>query len=108
MPPLGPVVVSDVGLLEKLLLFNREKTPARNVHALGTGVYGKFTVTNDISQYTKAKLFSSVGKETKVFARFSGIFTEQGESGILEDLLSNSTPRKEIGTFLALIPQSLM
>lgn len=85
MPPLGPVIVSDVGLLEKLLLFNREKTPARNVHALGTGVYGKFTVTNDISQYTKAKLFSSVGKETKVFARFSGIFTEQGESDTNRD-----------------------
>jgi len=83
--PLGPCMITDVGLLEKLQLFNREKTPARNVHALGTGVYGTFTVTNDITKYTKAKLFSSVGKQTKIFTRFSGIFTEQGEADTIRD-----------------------
>jgi catalase len=81
----GPVVAADIGLLEKLQLFNREKIPARNVHALGTGCYGTFTVTNDISKYSKAKIFSEVGKQTKLFTRFSGIFTEQGEADTNRD-----------------------
>ncbi|KAL9648072.1 hypothetical protein ABK040_012126 [Willaertia magna] len=81
----GPVVVSDVGLLEKVLQFNREKIPARNVHALGIGCYGTFTVTNDITKYTKAKVFSQVGKKTELFARFSGIFTEQGDPETVRD-----------------------
>lgn len=41
--PNGPLVACDLGLLEKLLHFNREKIPARNVHALGCGAYGTFT-----------------------------------------------------------------
>lgn len=61
--------MQDVTLLEKLTQFTREKTPARNVHALGCGAYGTFTVTNDISKYTKAKVFSTVGKKTDLFAR---------------------------------------
>jgi len=65
--------------------FAREKIPARNVHALGTGAYGSFTVTNDISKYCKAKLFSEVGKKTNIFVRFSGIFTEQGEPDTTRD-----------------------
>jgi len=83
--PMGPVVVSDVHLLEKLMQFNREKTPPRNVHALGQGCYGTFTVTNDITQYTCADLFSQVGKKTDLFARFSGVFTEQGEADTVRD-----------------------
>jgi len=77
--PHGPVVLSDHHLLEKLTQFDREKIPARNVHALGTGCYGHLTITNDISRYTRAKLFSKVGKKTDLFVRFSGIFTEQGD-----------------------------
>lgn len=83
--PLGPVMMQDVGLTEKLQHFDREKIPARNVHALGTGAYGTFVVTNDISKYTRADLFSSVGKKTPVFARFSGIFTEQGDPDTSRD-----------------------
>jgi catalase len=58
--PLGPIVMQDVGLLEKLQHFDREKIPARNVHALGTGAYGTFTVTKDVSKWTRASLFSTV------------------------------------------------
>ncbi len=58
--------------------FNRERIPERVVHAKGTGAYGTFTVTHDITQYTKAKLFSEIGKQTKLFARFSIVGGEKG------------------------------
>jgi len=83
--PTGPVLLQDHVLLEKITQFDREKIPARNVHALGTGAYGHFTVTNDISKYTIAKVFSQVGKKTPLFARFSGIFTEQGDPDTTRD-----------------------
>lgn len=83
--PTGPVVVSDLDLLERLLLFNRENIAPRKVHALGTGAYGVFRCTNDITRYTNASLFSEVGKQTKLVTRFSGIFTEQGEPETARD-----------------------
>lgn len=81
----GPVLLQDVTLLDKIGHFVREKIPARNVHALGTGAYGTLTVTNDITKYTFAKLFSYVGKKTELFTRFSGIFTEQGDADTSRD-----------------------
>jgi catalase len=83
--PHGPVVLQDTVLLEKTSKFTREKIPPRNVHALGTGAFGTFTVTNDISKYSKAKLFSQVGKTTNIFVRFSGVFTELGEADTQRD-----------------------
>jgi catalase len=83
--PMGPVVLSDTLLLEKVLHFNREQQPPRNVHALGQGAYGSFTVTNDITKYTCADLFSQVGKKTDLFARFSGVFTERGDADTVRD-----------------------
>jgi catalase len=67
----GPILLQDVYLHEKLAHFNRERIPERVVHAKGTGAYGTFKVTNDISQYTKAKIFNKIGNECKIFIRFS-------------------------------------
>jgi catalase len=61
--PRGPVLLQDVWMLEKLAHFNREVIPERRMHAKGSGAYGTFTVTNDITKYTRAKLFSQVGKK---------------------------------------------
>ena len=58
--PRGPVLLQDFVLQENLAHFVRERIPERIVHAKGTGAYGTFTVTHDISQYTKAKLFSKI------------------------------------------------
>src|ERR1017187_791093 len=58
--------------------FNRERIPERVVHAKGTGAFGTFTVTHDISKYTRAKIFSKIGKETKLFVRFSIVGGEKG------------------------------
>jgi len=81
----GPVLLQDVDLLDKLQYFDREQIPPRNVHAMGTGAYGCFTVSKDISKHSCAKLFSEVGKKTDIFVRFSGIFTGPCEAETVRD-----------------------
>lgn len=74
----GPILLQDYFLHEDMAHFNRERIPERVVHAKGTGAFGTFTVTHDITQYTKAKIFSKIGKQTKLFARFSIVGGEKG------------------------------
>ncbi|MGE7876255.1 catalase KatA [Peribacillus muralis] len=81
----GPVLIQDVHLLEKLAHFNRERVPERVVHAKGAGAFGTFEVTNDLSQYTKAKLFNGVGKKTDMFIRFSTVAGELGSADTVRD-----------------------
>ncbi|MDR3240193.1 MAG: catalase [Clostridiales bacterium] len=82
----GPIMLQDVWLLEKHAHFNREVIPERRMHAKGWGAYGKFTVTGDITEYTKAKVFSKIGKETKTFARFSTVAGERGAADAERDI----------------------
>ncbi|HEY8706461.1 MAG TPA: catalase [Burkholderiaceae bacterium] len=81
----GPLLLQDFHLIEKLQHFNRERIPERVVHAKGSGAYGTFTVTHDISKYTKAKLFSAVGKQTETFLRFSTVGGERGSADTERD-----------------------
>jgi catalase len=81
----GPLLLQDFFLHEKLAQFNRERIPERIVHAKGTGAYGKFTVTHDISKYTRAKLFSKIGNECKIFVRFSTVGGEKGSADTERD-----------------------
>jgi catalase len=67
--PRGPVLLQDVWYLEKPGHFDREVIPERRMHAKGSGAYGTFTVTHDVTRYTKALLFSEVGKQTEMLAR---------------------------------------
>ena len=83
--PRGPLLLQDFHLIEKLQHFNRERIPERVVHAKGSGAYGTFTVTHDISRYTKAKLFAEVGKQTATFARFSTVGGERGSADTERD-----------------------
>ncbi len=69
----GPGLIQDQLLIEKLAHFNRERIPERIVHARGAGAYGTFTVTADVTPYTRAKFLSEIGKETEVFLRFSTV-----------------------------------
>ncbi len=78
--PRGPILLEDYILHEKMAHFNRERIPERVVHAKGSGAHGTFTVTHDISKYTKAKLFDKIGKETSVFLRFSTVGGEKGSA----------------------------
>jgi len=82
----GPVLLQDVWLLEKLAHFDREVIPERRMHAKGSGAYGTFTVTNNISNYTRAKLFAEVGKKTDLFARFTTVAGERGAADAERDI----------------------
>ncbi|MGW1840399.1 catalase [Streptomyces sp. BBFR2] len=82
--PDGPIALHDHYLIEKMALFNRERVPERVVHAKGSGAYGTFQVTNDVSQFTKADLFQP-GKTTEMLARFSTVAGEQGSPDTWRD-----------------------
>lgn len=84
--PRGPLLVQDWQLFEKHAHFNRERIPERVVHAKGSGAYGTFTVTGDITRYTKAALFSQVGKKTGLFVRFSTVAGERGAADAERDV----------------------
>lgn len=84
--PRGPLLSQDMWLQEKLANFNREVIPERRMHAKGSGAFGTFTVTHDITQYTRAKIFSEVGKQTEMFARFSTVAGERGAADAERDI----------------------
>ncbi len=81
----GPILLQDFLLHEDMAHFNRERIPERVVHAKGTGAFGTFKVTRDITKYTKAKIFSEIGKETKMFIRFSTVGGEKGSADTERD-----------------------
>jgi len=84
--PRGPMLLQDVWHLEKLAHFAREVIPERRMHAKGSGAFGTFTVTHDITKYTKAKIFSEVGKKTELFLRFSTVAGERGAADAERDI----------------------
>src|SRR5690625_7882758 len=69
--PRGPLLAEDFWLMEKLAQFNREVIPERRMHAKGSGAHGTFTVTNDITKYTKAKIYSEIGKKNEIYYSIS-------------------------------------
>ncbi|HEX2984438.1 MAG TPA: catalase [Ignavibacteriales bacterium] len=78
--PRGPALLQDFILHEKMAHFNRERIPERVVHAKGSGAFGTFTVTHDITKYTRAKLFSKVGNSCRMLIRFSTVGGEKGSA----------------------------
>lgn len=84
--PRGPMLLQDVWYLEKLAHFHREVIPERRMHAKGSGAFGTFTVTHDITKYTKAKIFSKIGKKTDMFVRFSTVAGERGAADAERDI----------------------
>src|SRR5690606_690521 len=84
--PRGPLLMQDYQLIEKLAHQNRERIPERVVHAKGWGAHGTLTITNDITKYTRAKVFSEVGKQTPVLARFSTVAGELGAADAERDV----------------------
>ena len=84
--PRGPALLQDVWHLEKLAHFAREVIPERRMHAKGSGAFGTFTVTHDITRFTKAKIFSAIGKKTDLFMRFSTVAGERGAADAERDI----------------------
>lgn len=83
--PGGPVLLQDHHLLEKLARFERERIPERVVHAKGSGAYGTFTVTHDVTRCTMAHFLGQVGRQTEVFVRFSTVAGEKGSADAVRD-----------------------
>ena len=84
--PRGPLLLQDVELLQQMQHFNRERIPERVVHAKGSGAFGTFTVTGDVTRFTKARFLSTVGKKTEVFVRFSTVAGERGAADAERDV----------------------
>ncbi|MDP9009859.1 MAG: catalase [Pseudomonadota bacterium] len=84
--PRGPLLMQDYQLIEKLAHQNRERIPERTVHAKGSGAYGTLTITHDITNYSKAGIFSEVGKRTECFLRFSTVAGERGAADAERDV----------------------
>lgn len=84
--PHGPALLQNAWLLEKLAHFNRERIPERVVHAKGSGAFGTLTITHDITAYTRASIFSAVGKKTDLFVRFSTVAGERGAADTERDV----------------------
>ena len=82
----GPLLLQDYQLIEKLAHQNRERIPERVVHAKGSAAYGALTITNDITRYSKAKVFSEIGKQTEAFLRFSTVAGERGAADAERDV----------------------
>jgi catalase len=82
----GPMTLQNPWFIEKLAHFDREVIPERRMHAKGSGAFGNFTVTKDITKYTRAKIFSAPGKKTDVFVRFSTVAGERGAADAERDI----------------------
>ena len=82
--PDGPILLHDVHFLNQMAHFNRERVPERNVHAKGSGAFGEFETTEDVSAYTKAALFQP-GTKTEMLARFSTVAGEHGSPDTWRD-----------------------
>ncbi|WP_311790280.1 catalase, partial [Pantoea sp. UBA5923] len=80
----GPLVLHDHYLIEQMANFNRERIPERQPHAKGSGAFGYFIVTDDVSKYTKAALFQP-GTRTDVLLRFSTVAGERGSPDTWRD-----------------------
>jgi catalase len=81
--PRGPTLLRNIWLIEKLAHFDREVMPRRRMHPKGWGAHGTFTVTQDITRFTKAKIFTAIGKQ---FARFSSVAGERDAADAGRDI----------------------
>ncbi|ROT16358.1 catalase [Paramuribaculum intestinale] len=82
----GPMTAHNPWYLEKIAHFDREVIPERRMHAKGSGAFGTFTVTDDITAYTRASIFSEVGKQTPCLVRFSTVAGERGAADAERDI----------------------
>ncbi|GMM31635.1 catalase T [Martiniozyma asiatica (nom. inval.)] len=84
-PPIGPLLMQDFKLIDSLAHFDRERIPERVVHAKGSGAFGYFEVTDDISDICSAAFLNKIGKKTKILTRFSTVGGEKGSADSARD-----------------------
>jgi catalase len=82
--PDGPILLNDFYLIEQMANFNRERIPERQPHAKGSGAFGHFQMTGDVSAYTRAAVFQP-GTRTDTVIRFSTVAGERGSPDTWRD-----------------------
>ncbi|KQT18131.1 hydroperoxidase [Chryseobacterium sp. Leaf404] len=82
----GATLLEDFILREKITHFDHERIPERIVHARGSGAHGVFKLKKNMEQFTKAKLFTDLEKETPVFVRFSTVAGSRGSTDLARDV----------------------
>ena len=105
--PDGPILLQDHYLIEQMANFNRERIPERQPHAKGSGAFGYFEVTADVSRFTRAAVFQP-GVKTETLIRFSTVAGERGSPDTWRDpgvSRCGSTPRRATSTSSATIPR---
>lgn len=81
----GPLLLQDFNLIDSLAHFDRERIPERVVHAKGSGAFGYFEVTDDVTDLCCADFLKSIGKKTRTFTRFSTVGGEKGSADTARD-----------------------
>ncbi|ODQ82580.1 hypothetical protein BABINDRAFT_30629 [Babjeviella inositovora NRRL Y-12698] len=81
----GPLLLQDFNLLDSIAHFDRERIPERVVHAHGSGAFGYFEVTDDITDICSSKFLNTIGKKTRTFTRFSTVGGEKGSADTARD-----------------------
>jgi catalase len=81
----GPLLLQDFNLIDSFAHFDRERIPERVVHAKGSGAYGNFEVTDDITDICGSAFLDTVGKKTKTLVRFSTVGGEMGSADAARD-----------------------
>jgi len=82
--PDGPILLQDHYLIEQMANFNRERIPERQPHAKGSGAFGYFEVTHNVSAFTRAAVFAP-GTKTETLIRFSTVAGERGSPDTWRD-----------------------
>ncbi len=82
----GPTLLEDFAMREKIFHFDHERIPERVVHARGYGAHGTFETTADLSEITRAAIFSTVGAKTEAFVRFSTVAGAKGSFDLARDV----------------------
>ena len=81
----GPLLLQDFNLIDSLAHFDRERIPERVVHAKGSGAFGYFEVTDDITDICSAAFLNKIGKRTRLVNRFSTVGGESGSADAARD-----------------------
>lgn len=81
----GPLLLQDFNLIDSLAHFDRERIPERVVHAKGSGAFGYFEVTDDITDICGSAFLDTIGKKTRTMTRFSTVGGEMGSADAARD-----------------------
>ena len=82
---IGPILIEDYHLIEKLAYFDRERIPECVVHARGASAKGFFEATHNVSHLACADFLRVPRIQTSVIVQFSTVIHEFGSPETLRN-----------------------